>query len=211
MRKIAALATAIAISGAAAACAGHAPVPKTQQAPLSGVWVPATSIAHSATDTSSGNRMAPEMPTGREQGGDRGGRGGYGGERGGYGAPRRTNYNFGAVDAALEAVSRGASRISIQDDGKQVHFRFADNSYFDLVPDGSSHDDVWRNVGRIKSMARWTETGLLLQRKLDQGVTVQQTFSRPAGADRLTVLTVVKGPIPRPVERKAEYVMAPRS
>jgi len=113
------------------------------------------------------------------------------------------------VAAALAAVRRGEARITIVQTDTTIHFDYADASYFDMVPNGHKQDDVWRNVGRITSMARWTEAGLLLQRKTEDGVTVLQTFARPAGSNELTVTTVINGPVPRPVNEKRVYVPAP--
>ncbi len=210
-RGIATAATlaALALGGAAAGCAHHAPPPALRPM-LTGSWVLVADSGHArptVANAQPGANMAPaEIPEPR-----RGGRGGERGERGGEGGYNRARtYDPEAMQIALAALARGESRVTIVQTDSTVHFDFADASYFDLVPNGHSGDDVWRNVGRIKSMARWTETGLLFRRKLEEnGVTVDQTFSRPAGSNRLIVQTVVSGPVPRPVTQRRVYDPAP--
>ncbi len=187
-----------------------APPPPALRPALSGAWVLRSDTTPAARlDTTAASR--PAYRGGGEGGyGGRGGRRG-GGERGegGPGGGRGATYNPEAVAVALAAVHRGEARITIVQTDTTVHFDFADASYFDLVPNGHKQDDVWRNVGRITSMARWTDAGLLLQRKTEDGVTVAQTFARPAGSNEMTVTTVIKGPVPRPVNEKRVYVPAP--
>ncbi len=206
----AAAGAALALAGLAAACAHHAP-PMTLRPALTGSWVLLADSGH-ATPT------VAAAPTGYVDRGDegvstrggRGGRGGERGERGEGGANRARTYDPEAVQAALAALARGEEHVNIVQTDTSVHLDFADGSYFDLATNGHSGDDVWRNVGRIKSMARWTETGLLLRRKIEEnGVTVDQTFSRPAGSDRLIVQTVVKGPVPRPINERRVYKSVP--
>ncbi len=204
----AALAT-LALAGFAAACAHNAPPPALRPQ-LTGSWVLVADSGHARATVAAGpTNLAPaEIPESPRRG--RGGeRGGERGERDG-GSSRASTYNPEAVQIAVEALGRGEARVNIVQTDTLVHFDFADGSYFDLNPNGHGGDDVWRNVGRIKSMARWTETGLLLRRKIEEtGVTVDQTFSRPAGSTRLVVQTSVSGPVPRPVTQRRVYDPAP--
>ncbi len=201
-----AAAAALALAGAAAGCAHHAPA-LALRPQLTGSWVllPDSGHAAAAAATMPVNLApveAPEAPR-------RGGRGGERGERGEGGSSRASTYDPEAVQEALAAVARGEPRINIAQTDTSVHLDYADASYFDLRTNGHGGDDVWRNVGRIKSSAEWTDAGLLFRRKLDNGVTVDQTLSRPAGSDRLIVRTVVKGPVPRPITQRRVYKAAP--
>ena len=110
---------------------------------------------------------------------------------------------------AMEAVHRGDARITIAESEGSVHLEYADGSYFDLRTDGRKQDDIWRGVGRIRAGAHWSEAGLVLERRIEEtGVTVTQTFARPAGGARLTVTTEVKGSAPRPLTLQKEYALA---
>ncbi len=201
--------TTMAVAGTAAACAHNVPAPALRPA-LTGSWVLVADSGHARATVASAstNESLPEPPA--EAGGMRGGRrGGERGERGDGGYNRARTYDPGAVQEALAALGRGEDRVNIAQTDTSVHLDFADASYFDLTTNGHGGDDVWRNVGRIKSSARWTEAGLVFQRKLDNGVTVQQTYSRPAGSNRLIVVSVIKGPVPRPVTQRRVYEPAP--
>ncbi len=196
----------VVVAAASAACAHRAAPPELRPA-LTGRWVLAKAGAQTDTTlptTAVADRRAPE-------GERRGGRGGYGGERGegGSGGYSRSVFDPAILRAAMEAVIRGDSTVSIAQDSL-LHFAFADGSYFDVRPDGHLQDDIWRGVGRIRSGAYWGEAGLVLERKLEEtGVTVTQTFARPAGGGRLTVTTSVKGSgAPRPLTMKREYTLA---
>ncbi len=205
-KKIAlALVAGLALASAAA-CVHSAPPPSLRPA-LSGAWVLRGDGTSATVDTTTSARGAYR---GADEGGYAGRGGRRGGERGeGGSGSRGATYNPEVVAVALAAVHRGEARITIVQTDTTIHFDFADASYFDLVPNGHKQDDVWRNVGRITSMARWTDAGLLLQRKTEDGVTVAQTYARPAGSNEMTVTTVISGPVPRPVNEKRVYVPAP--
>ncbi len=199
---------ALALAGSAAACAHNAPSAAVRPV-LTGRWVLVADSGHAAAAVAEApSNLAPAEIPDRPRGGERGGRGGERGERG-EGSSRASSYDPEAMQLALAALARGEATINIALADNTVHLDFADASYFDLPLNGHSGDDVWRNVGRIKSMAEWTDAGLLFRRKLDNGVTVDQTLSRPAGSDRLIVRTVVKGPVPRPITQRRVYKAAP--
>ncbi len=193
---------ALALAGSAAACAHTAPPPAVRPV-LTGRWVLVADSGHAtAAAAETPSNLAPAEIPDRPRGG---GRGGERGERGEGGSSRASSYDPEAMQLAVAALARGEPTINIALADNSVHLDFADASYFDLPLNGHSGDDVWRNVGRIKSMAEWTEAGLLFRRKLDNGVTVDQTFSRPAGSDHLIVRTVIKGPVPRPITQRRVY------
>ncbi len=193
----------LALAGSAAACAHHVP-PAALRPMLTGRWVLVADSGHAtaAAANAPANLAPADIP---EPSRARGGRGGERGERGEGGSGRSSSYDPEAMQEAVAALARGEPAINIAQTDTAVHLDFADASYFDLPINGHSSDDVWRNVGRIKSMAEWTEGGLLFRRKLDNGVTVDQTLSRPAGSDRLIVQTVIKGPVPRPITQRRVY------
>lgn len=209
MARVAALATMV-LAGIAAACAHNVPAPALRPA-LAGSWVLVADSGHARPSlaAASTNESLPEPVS--EGGGMRGGRrgGGERGERGDGGYNRARTYDPGAVQEALAALTRGEPRLNIALSDTAVHLDFADASYFDLTTNGHSGDDVWRNVGRIKSSARWSEAGLVFRRKLDNGVSVEQTYSRPSGSNRLIVVSVIKGPVPRPITERRVYEPAP--
>ncbi len=199
---------ALALAGSAAACAHHAPPPALRPQ-LTGSWVLVADSGHAtAAAANAPVNLAPADVPETPRGGARGGRGGERGERG-ESSGRASSYDPEAMQMAVAALARGEPTINIAQTDTSVHLDFADASYFDLALNGHSGDDVWRNVGRIKSMAEWTDAGLLFRRKLDNGVTVDQTLSRPAGSDRLIVQTVVKGPVPRPITQRRVYKAVP--
>ena len=196
----------IAAAASVAACAHRAAPPAVRPA-LAGRWILATSGSKADTgaiaNASAANSEMARSPAGRS--GDR--RGEYGDrEGGGYGA---RSFDPAAMRAAVEAVRHGDARITIAENADSVHLEYADGSYFDLRMDGHKHDDIWRGVGRIRAAAYWSEAGLVLERKFeDTGVTVRQTFARPAGSPRLTVTTEVKGSAARPLTLRREYTLA---
>ncbi len=200
------MALAFALAAAAGACAGHAPAP-TIRPQLTGRWVPArgdTATTPAIVDSTAG-RVLPAA-TG-ERGGRRGSRGGEGRE----GAESSQRFDPEALGAAAAAVNRGLAQVNIAQTDSVVHLDFADGSYFDVPTDGHHRQDIWRNIGRIESSARWTEAGLVFERKIEEenaAVTVKQTYARAPGADRLTVTTEIKGQSPRPVTFRRVLVPA---
>ena len=198
---------ALALAGSAAACVHRAPPPSLRPA-LTGNWVLVADSGHARPTALTATTSDLPDRGDESSGAARGGRGGERGERGEGGYNRARSYDPEAVQVALAALARGEGRVHIVQTDTSVHLDFADASYFDLATNGHGGDDVWRNVGRIKSMARWTDAGLLFQRKLDNGVTVNQTYTRPAGSPRLVVETVVTGPVPRPITQRRVYEVA---
>ncbi len=196
-------ASLIAAAATAAACA-HRAAPPTVKPALAGRWTLAGSGAKAdtgalASAATGGADIVPERPRT--------------GERPGYADRDRESgmraFDPGAMRAAVEAVEHGDAHITIAEGDGSVHLEYADGSYFDLPTDGRKQDDIWRGIGRIRAGAYWSETGLVLERKIeDTGVTVKQTFARPAGSPRLTVTTEVKGSAPKPLTLRREYVLA---
>lgn len=208
MSRSTTMALAFAMAAAAGACAAHqAPTP-TVRPQLTGRWVLAQGDTTGPVADSTTVRPAGGVLPAGERGGRHGGGHGDGRDRADSG-PR---FDPEALGAAAAAVSRGLARVNIAQTDSAVHLDFADGSYFDVATDGRRQQDIWRNIGRIESSARWTVAGLVFERKIeaDEGpsITVKQTFARAAGADRVTVTTEIKGQSPRPFTFRRALVPA---
>lgn len=194
------------VAASTAACGPKRTAGPAARPDLSGTWVVQRQADRGAAAADAGvdgvfaSPATPAADPGEHRPGGR--------ERGmGSGPPgaRRSDVSPDAVRQALDAVRRAGERLVVQQTDSIVHISYADRSYFDYRPDGRKVDDIWRGIGRVKVKARWTEAGLEVERRIeDGGARVIELYARPAGSSRLIVTTTIPGPF-GPTELRSEY------
>ncbi|MBX6363670.1 MAG: hypothetical protein IRZ00_07370 [Gemmatimonadetes bacterium] len=194
------------VAASAAACGPKQTAGPAARPDLSGTWVVQRQADRSdeAADAGVDGLLASPATPGPGAGERRPG-GRDGGMGGGPPGGRRSDVSFDAVRQALAAVRRAGERLVVEQTDSIVHISYADRSYFDYRPDGRKVDDIWRGIGRIKVKARWTDAGLQVERRIeDGGARVIELYARPAGSSRLIVTTTIPGPF-GPTELRREY------
>jgi hypothetical protein len=179
----------------AALSAAFLAAPAGAQSPgdLSGVW----ELDAAASDTIA----LPSIDSSRDR---RGGvRIGIGG-RSGRIPPNRSIQDPERQRQAIEAVRVAPARVFVVRGEGAVTISFDAHPPITLDTDGRSVDRFWTDHEEVEVRARWKDGALLIERELGSGLEIADTYSLD-GEDRLTVHTIVEGPIPRRIELRRVY------
>jgi hypothetical protein len=118
--------------------------------------------------------MRGAMPSGRQSGRRSGGR-----------SPEQ-------MRSGMDAVRRAAESFSIRQDDSTVAIVYPDRS-LTLFTDRRKQKEVVGDDVEIEYRAWWEGGKLLIERKLDEGLTLTEEYSVHAGTGRLHVLTRLEG------------------
>lgn len=115
---------------------------------------------------------------------------------GASGAPGRTQ-GGGMIAAGgaggIAAATPAAGFVLTQTDSA-VTFAFTSKNSVAVPTDGrkiTAHS--WPNLGEVELKARWTDDGLRLERRIQDGGSLVEIYSRTAGSDRLIVRLELEG------------------
>jgi hypothetical protein len=118
---------------------------------------------------------------------------GRGGMGGGRGSLPESAEKLEAVRRVTESLRTAGSALNIMQNESSVAIAYADATTQAFPTDGSQARVVWEGVGEVDAKARWRENSLVVERKLEDGITVVETYTRAPESPRLIVGTEVKG------------------
>jgi hypothetical protein len=190
------------------ACSGPSEIP-TEPPDLTGQWAlneaesddPVAAIGavarrgSSTQSAKSGGRGA-----GGGRGGVSGGRGGVSGGRTGGGEETRKT---------LQELLKAAEAFTITQTDSTVAFESEGGSPLVLHPDGRKADQMVRGIGKVELKARWKDDRLIVERKLESGLKLEQSYERSQDGKRLLLKVELSGgSLPDFIELRRIYEVA---
>jgi hypothetical protein len=98
-----------------------------------------------------------------------------------------------AVRRVTDALRTSAVLMHIVQTDSTVAVTYADSARLVLSTDGKESTVAWPGVGDVEAKAHWGENGLVVERKLEGGIKVVETYIRAPDSPRLIVNTEMKG------------------
>jgi hypothetical protein len=121
---------------------------------------------------------------------------------GGFGAARR--FDPALFQLAVNAVKDAPARITIAVTGDTVLIARGDSAPETFVANGRKVKRPWLE-GEAEIRAEWKDGRLRIERKLENDLKFEETWTVDAVTRRLIVQTVVDGPITRKIELRRSY------
>jgi hypothetical protein len=115
---------------------------------------------------------------------------------GGFGPARR--FDPALLQLAVNAVKEPAARITIAIAGDTVLIARGDSAPETFVANGRKVKRPWLE-GEAEIRAEWKDGRLRIERKLENDLKFEETWTIDAAARRVSVTTVIDGPITRKI------------
>ncbi|MGH7471741.1 MAG: hypothetical protein ACRENP_27640 [Longimicrobiales bacterium] len=103
------------------------------------------------------------------------------------------------------ALNRGSARVNITHSVAATTLTFADSTSLYLRNSGARTRILWRGVHEVEARGKWRGPAFVSERRLEIGLVVRETFTRPANSMQLVVHTVIEGSPLREVKFKRVY------
>jgi hypothetical protein len=191
-----------------------------QQARPQGEWqlneirsdsVPARFGQHGPSESRRGGRPG-EGPGGEGPGGMGPGAGGPGmdgpGRRGGPGHGRRERQldekGLARIHQTLELLRDPPRRLRISPDGGTINLLDRSGNEMTLYTDGSKFNEAVENGGDVENKAYWKAESLIIERKVEGGGKITETYGLGLDGTRLLAFVEVSG-IPQPLAITRQY------
>lgn len=168
------------------------------QANLAGVWV----LNRDESDDPQGRVPAAAGQSGQGPGGrgglgapGGGGRGGFGGQhRGaGRGDPEQMRERMEQIRTGMQELLAAPGRMTIVEDGTEIHVTSGDGRVMRLMPDGKAHAGLAGNGLEVKRKANWQDGKLVVEIALPMGGPLTQTYETRFDGAQLVVTTEMRG------------------
>jgi hypothetical protein len=170
-----------------AACSTHSEFNTTPTHDLAGTWT----LNRAASDSVKGSR---DRDLGRRTGM----------YLDAFGRPQPGS-DYDLVAAIRDSWTTNDDHVQVVIMPNQVRITYSDSAQLRIPTNGEKHLQLFRKFERMRSEARWTPDGLKITHDFDRARVIE-TWSRPAGANRLTVQTRITSGLP-PIEFTRFYEM----
>ena len=201
----------VAAAGAMFLLMGSPDAARAQQRPdLTGTWTfnveESDDLRELMQDGGAGEQG---RPAGRRGAGGRGGIGGgrgvgSGGGRGGFGAGGGIDRD--RIQQTMELMRNAPRMFTVTQSDSLVTFTYADGTVLALHTDGRKLEQKVEERGDIEIKARWKKGDFIIERKVDRGGKLWETFLRPDDRDQLYIIVSVElGPGRQPREFRRVY------